>query len=67
MRPNRVPIRTPQQRSPAPPTYLAQTRSQLRLASGYGRIVAELFDLGQSATIAWARRPQAAALAAAGQ
>jgi DNA invertase Pin-like site-specific DNA recombinase len=35
------------------------------LVAGHGRIVAEFFDIGQSRTLAWARRPQAAALVAA--
>jgi len=35
------------------------------LVAGFGQIVAEFFDIGQSRTLAWARRPQAAALAAA--
>jgi site-specific DNA recombinase len=35
------------------------------LVAGHGRIVAEFFDVGQSRALAWARRPQAAALAAA--
>ena len=35
------------------------------LVAGQGRIVAEYFDTGQSRTLAWARRPQAAALVAA--
>ncbi len=34
------------------------------LVAGHGRIVAEFFDIGQSRTLAWARRPQAAALVA---
>ena len=34
------------------------------LVTGHGRIVAEFFDIGQSRTLAWARRPQAAALVA---
>ena len=34
------------------------------LVAGYGQIVAEFFDIGQSRTLAWARRPQAAALVA---
>ncbi len=33
--------------------------------AGHGRIVAEFFDVGYSRTLAWARRPQAAALVAA--
>jgi site-specific DNA recombinase len=35
------------------------------LVAGHGRIVAEFFDIGQSRTLAWARRRQAAALVAA--
>ena len=35
------------------------------LVTGRGQIVAHFFDIGQSRTLAWARRPQAAALAAA--
>ena len=35
------------------------------LVAGLGKIVAEFFDVGQSRTLAWARRPQAAALVAA--
>src|SRR5205823_2593677 len=35
------------------------------LVAGHGQIVAEFFDIGQSRTLTWARRPQAAALAAA--
>jgi site-specific DNA recombinase len=35
------------------------------LVRGHGRIVAKLFDSGQSRTVAWGRRPQAAALIAA--
>jgi site-specific DNA recombinase len=35
------------------------------LVAGHGRIVAEFFDAGQSRVLPWARRPQAAALAAA--
>jgi len=31
------------------------------LVAGHGQIVAEFFDIGQSRTLAWARRPQAAA------
>jgi site-specific DNA recombinase len=34
------------------------------LVRGHGVIVAELFDVGESRTVAWARRPQAAALVA---
>jgi len=35
------------------------------LVAGYGRIVTEFFDAGQSRTVPWARRPEAAALVAA--
>ena len=35
------------------------------LVAGQGQIVAEFFDVGQSRTLAWACRPQAAALVAA--
>jgi DNA invertase Pin-like site-specific DNA recombinase len=35
------------------------------LVRGHGQIVAEFFDAGESRTLAWARRPQAAALVAA--
>ena len=35
------------------------------LVRGHGVIVAELFDKGQSRSVAWARRPQAATLVAA--
>jgi hypothetical protein len=35
------------------------------LVIGHGQIVAEYFDIGQSRTLSWARRPQAAALLAA--
>jgi site-specific DNA recombinase len=35
------------------------------LVAGFGLIVAEFFDVGQSRVLAWARRPQAAALLAA--
>jgi len=34
------------------------------LVAGHGQIVAHFFDSGQSRTLAWARRPQAAALVA---
>ena len=34
------------------------------LVRGHGVIVAEFFDVGESRTVAWARRPQAAALVA---
>ncbi len=49
-----------------PVTSRARQREQAgALARGHGVIVAEFFDVGQSRTAAWARRPQAAALAAA--
>jgi site-specific DNA recombinase len=35
------------------------------LVAGFGRIVAEFFDAGQSRTLPWARRPEAAPLVAA--
>jgi DNA invertase Pin-like site-specific DNA recombinase len=34
------------------------------LVQGYGTVVAEFFDVGESRTVAWGRRPQAAALVA---
>jgi DNA invertase Pin-like site-specific DNA recombinase len=34
------------------------------VTSGYGRIVAEYFDVGHSRTLPWARRPEAAAMPA---
>src|SRR5450755_94049 len=49
-----------------PVTSRARQREQAEaLVRGHGRIVAEFFDIGQSRVLAWARRPQAAALAAA--
>jgi len=49
-----------------PVTSRARQRDQAAaLAAGHGRIVAEFFDTGYSRTLAWARRPQAAALVAA--
>jgi hypothetical protein len=36
-----------------------------RAGGRHGRIVAEFFDVGYSRTLAWARRPQAAALVGA--
>jgi site-specific DNA recombinase len=49
-----------------PVTSLARQQAQAAaLVAGHGRIVAEFFDIGQSRTLAWARRPQAAALVAA--
>ena len=48
-----------------PVTSRARQRDQAAaLVAGHGRIVAEFFDVGQSRTLAWARRPQAAALVA---
>ena len=47
-------------------TSRARQRDQAAaLVAGHGRIVAEFFDTGYSRTLAWARRPQAAALVAA--
>ena len=49
-----------------PVTSLARQRDQAAaLVAGFGLIVAEFFDVGQSRELAWARRPQAAALLAA--
>ena len=49
-----------------PVTSRARQRDQAAaLVAGHGRIVAEFFDAGYSRTLAWARRPQAAALVAA--
>ena len=49
-----------------PVTSLARQRDQAAaLVAGHGRIVAEFFDVGQSRVLAWALRPQAAALVAA--
>ena len=48
-----------------PVTSRTRQRDQARtLVAGHGQIVAEFFDIGQSRTLAWARRPQAAALVA---
>ena len=48
-----------------PVTSRARQRDQAgALVAAHGRIVAEFFDIGQSRTLAWARRPQAAALVA---
>ena len=47
-------------------TSRARQREQAgMLTAGYGTIVAEFFDSGQSRTLPWTRRPQAAALVAA--
>ena len=48
-----------------PVTSRARQREQAEmLIRGHGQIVAELFDVGASRTVAWARRPQSAALVA---
>jgi DNA invertase Pin-like site-specific DNA recombinase len=48
-----------------PVTSQARQRDQAAaLVAGHGVIVAEFFDAGESRTLAWARRPQAAALVA---
>ena len=48
-----------------PVTSRARQREQAgALVRGHGVIVAELFDVGESRTVAWARRPQSAALVA---
>ena len=41
-----------------------QLQQAAMLVAGHGVIVAEFFDVGESRTLAWARRPQAAALVA---
>src|SRR5258708_24938370 len=49
-----------------PVTSRARQREQAAaLTAGHGQIVAGFFDVGESRTVAWARRPQAAALVAA--
>jgi len=49
-----------------PVTSRARQREQVgALVAGHGKIVAEFFDSGQSRTLPWPRRPQAAALVAA--
>ena len=49
-----------------PVTSLARQLGQAgALVAGHGQIVAQFFDIGQSRVLAWARRPQAAALVAA--
>jgi DNA invertase Pin-like site-specific DNA recombinase len=49
-----------------PVTSRARQRGQAAaLVSGHGTIVAEYFDSGESRTLAWARRPQAAAMVGA--
>ena len=48
-----------------PVTLRARQREQAEaLVRGHGQVVAEFFDEGQSRTVAWGRRPQAAALVA---
>src|SRR3974390_2428438 len=48
-----------------PVTSRAWQREQAEaLVRGHGLIVAEFFDAGQSRTVAWGRRPEAAALVA---
>jgi site-specific DNA recombinase len=48
-----------------PVTSRARQREQAgALVRGHGQIVAELFDVAESRTVAWARRPPAAALVA---
>src|SRR5437762_10104336 len=48
-----------------PVTSRARQREQAgALVRGHGMIVADFFDAGQSRTVAWGRRPQAAALVA---
>ena len=42
-----------------------QLQQAAMLVTGHGVIAAEFFDAGQSRTLPWARRPQAAALVAA--
>ena len=47
-------------------TSRAPQRAQVQaLVGGHGQVVAEFFDIGESRAVAWARRPQAAALVAA--
>ena len=41
-----------------------QLQQAVMLVAGRGVIVAEFFDTGESRTVPWARRPQAAALVA---
>ena len=48
-----------------PVTSRARQREQAEaLVRGHGQVVAEFFDEGESRTVAWGRRPQAAALVA---
>ena len=49
-----------------PESSRARQREQAEsLVRGHGSIAAEFFDVGQSRSVAWGRRPQAAALVAA--
>ena len=49
-----------------PVTSRARQREQAEaLVRGHGRVVADFFDIGESRTVAWGRRPQAAAIIAA--
>ena len=41
-----------------------QLQQAVMLTAGHGTIVAHFFDVGESRTLPWARRPQAAALVA---
>jgi site-specific DNA recombinase len=41
-----------------------QLQQAVMLVAGHGVIVAEFFDIGESRTLPWARRPQAAAMVA---
>ena len=41
-----------------------QLQQAAMLTAGHGTIVAQFFDTGESRTLPWARRPQAAALVA---
>ena len=46
-----------------PVTSRARQREQAEaLVRGHGQIVAELFDVGESRTVAWARRPRGSAI-----
>ena len=48
-----------------PVTSRARQREQAKaLVRGYGVVVAECFDAGQSRTVAWGQRPEAASLVA---
>src|SRR5512135_2886884 len=48
-----------------PESSRARQREQAEaLVRGHGQVIAEFFDIGHSRTVAWGRRPQAAALVA---